>query len=94
MVLAAAIFPLGTRVSWANEHAPDPRMLLDLDLFAPNSGGGPQNEDSSMLQQIRTLQAMGYLGGSYAPNPQPVYNGPPPPPPPLPPEDSEDDIRE
>jgi hypothetical protein len=81
MVLAAAIFLLGTRVSWAHDGAPDPRMLLNLDLFTQGQ--------NSMLEQIRTLQAMGYLSGPSAPAPQPTYTSPPPPP-----EDSEDDVRE
>ncbi|HKD65628.1 MAG TPA: hypothetical protein VKB84_02220 [Candidatus Binataceae bacterium] len=100
MALAAAFVPLRVRASWA-EHAPDPRMLLDLDLFAQNSN---DNSQTSMLEQIRTLRAMGYLNGPSAPNPQPMYNSPPmynnppppmmPPAPPPPPGDTEDDVRE
>jgi len=93
IALTAAILLLGTRVSWAHEHAPDPRMLLDLDLFVPADSEDSQGDNTSMLDRIRTLQAMGYLGGVNANNPQPVYTTPPPPPPP-PGQDTEDDIRE
>lgn len=88
MVLAAAIFPLGVRASWAHDGAPDPRMLLNLDLFS--RGADTDSGNGSMLEQIRTLQAMGYLGGANPPAPQPVYSSPPPPPP----QDSEDDVTE
>ena len=88
MVIAAAIFP-GARVSWARDHAPDPRMLLDLDLFVPDYGINPDQNSNSMLDQIQTLRAMGYLNNSGAP-PGPPAN-------PIavpPPADTEDDIRE
>jgi len=93
MVVAAAIFPLGVRASWAQSHAPDPRMLLDLDLFAPanNEGGPAQN---SMLDQIRTLRAMGYLNNNVSIPAQPAMINQPPPPPPLPPQDTEDQVTE
>ena len=90
MVLTAAIFPFGARVSWAYDHAPDPTMLLNLDLFAAGGSQGPGGTNTSMLEQIQTLRAMGYLNGSDEPPPQPVYNNPPAPPP----ADTEDDIRE
>ena len=53
----------------ANEAPPDLRMLMNLDLFerrhnsaqaAPAPAASPG--DDSMLDQIRTLDAMGYLG--------------------------------
>jgi hypothetical protein len=100
MVLAAAIFPLGVRASWADEHAPDPRMLLNLDLFTQNSNGGQPGTNTSMLEQIQTLRAMGYLNNpNNPPAPQPAYIPPPPQPayvvpPPPPPAGTEDDIRE
>ncbi|HEY2107671.1 MAG TPA: hypothetical protein VGH29_17860 [Candidatus Binataceae bacterium] len=93
MVLTAAIFPLGARASWAHDHAPDPTMLLNLDLFASAGSQGPDATNTSMLEQIQTLRAMGYLNGTDAPGPQPAYINPPPPPPQLP-ADTEDDIRE
>lgn len=54
----------------AGEPAPDLRMLLNLDLYgAPPSGAssngsttGDAAAPSSMLDQIRALSAMGYLG--------------------------------
>lgn len=101
MVLTAAILPLGARASWAHDHAPDPTMLLNLDLFASGSGtdSGSGSDRPSMLDQIRTLQAMGYLSGANPPAPQPMYANPIAPQPmyaspPQPPTDSEDDIRE
>ena len=53
----------------AQAAPPDLRMLMNLDLFeprhntakaAPTAGASPA--DDSMLDQIRTLDAMGYLG--------------------------------
>jgi hypothetical protein len=53
----------------AQDAPPDLRMLMNLDLFeprnntarpAPTAGASPA--DDSMLDQIRTLDAMGYLG--------------------------------
>lgn len=53
----------------AHEAPPDLRMLMNLDLFEPrhnNAQGAPAAAaspgDDSMLDQIRTLDAMGYLG--------------------------------
>jgi hypothetical protein len=102
MLLAAAI-SLGARGSWA-QLAPDPRMLLDLDLFASNSNGPPDARQNSMLDQIQTLRAMGYLNAAPPPPPQSVLTIPPPPsgftnpPPPVnnapPPPDSEDQVTE
>jgi hypothetical protein len=71
----AAIVLIGTmivcsetrRVS-AQEAPPDLRMLMNLDLFEPRRGdmqGTPAaaaSGDGSMLDQIRTLDSMGYLG--------------------------------
>jgi hypothetical protein len=52
-----------------HEAPPDLRMLMNLDLFAPrhnNAQDAPAPAaspgDDSMLDQIRTLDAMGYLG--------------------------------
>lgn len=51
------------------EAPPDLRMLMNLDLFEPSHNsaqGAPAPAaspgDDSMLDQIRTLDAMGYLG--------------------------------
>jgi len=58
-----------TRRTSAQEPPPDLRMLMNLDLFEPrhnDSQGAPASPrsptDDSMLDQIRTLDAMGYLG--------------------------------
>ena len=105
MVLAAAIVPFGVRESWAQSHAPDPRMLLDLDLFAPNPNAESGPEQDSMLERIRTLRAMGYLNRDVSMPQQPAVidqPAPPPqaaPPPPAPkaappPDDTEDEVTE
>ena len=53
----------------ANEAPPDLRMLMNLDLFEPRlnnaqdaPAAAPGPTDDSLLDQIRTLDAMGYLG--------------------------------
>jgi len=68
MLLTAAIIIIGTRAADAQEQTPNPRMLLNLDLFAAHSGGNravnnqaASATDDSMLQQLQTLRAMGYL---------------------------------
>src|SRR5229473_1698500 len=52
----------------AQQAPPDLRMLLNLDLFSapPQAAGGGQPTAPSMLDQIRTLNSMGYLAGSDA----------------------------
>jgi len=59
MALVLAMLALGVCGSWSHNHAPDPRTLLDLDLFSPDSLGGTGPDQNSMLEQIRTLRAMG-----------------------------------
>ena len=68
MLLTAAIIIIGTRAVTAQEQTPNPRMLLNLDLFAAHSSGNKavnhpatSASDDSMLQQLQTLRAMGYL---------------------------------
>ncbi len=68
--LLASIFILGNAGrAEAQQPPPDLRMLLDLDLFASPSGttsitrGKPARNDS-MLDQIRTLDRLGYLGAT------------------------------
>jgi hypothetical protein len=51
----------------AQDQPPDLQMLLNLDLFGKAAGGEPAAgesapDPSSLLDQIRTLDAMGYLG--------------------------------
>jgi hypothetical protein len=86
MIFAAAIILIGTRDSMAQQHAPDPTMLLNLDLFAAqgNAANQPGTSDS-MLSQIRALRAMGYLNGPSVTTSQPAaLPAPPPAPAPLP----------
>ena len=82
MFFAAAFTLLGVRASWAQEGLPDPRMLLNLDLFASasNQNAPADGASYSMLDQIQTLRAMGYLNGRTMPAPQPAQMAPPPPP--------------
>jgi len=92
---AAAIMLIGTMVVCsetrrvlAQEAPPDLRMLMNLDLFEPRRGdaqGAPAaaaSGDDSMLDQIRTLDAMGYLGNHDDANaddlPAPTAAGVPP----------------
>jgi negative regulator of sigma E activity len=67
-VIAGVVSSNTKRVS-AQEEPPDLRMLLNLDLFRraqAQAAGAPSNASTapSMLEQIRTLRAMGYLGGA------------------------------
>jgi hypothetical protein len=70
IALAAAALVMGSKMTGAQEQAPpaqpDLRMLLNLDLFRPQSsdagnGAPAQRSNGSMLDQIRALKAMGYL---------------------------------
>lgn len=62
--LVGALMFLTAMLAWAQEP-PDLRMLLDLDLFA-GAAGNPADAapgaGPSMVDQIRTLAALGYLG--------------------------------
>jgi hypothetical protein len=69
MLSATMFFCIEARQTSAQEAPPDLRMLMNLDLFearprkaesAPAPGAA--TTDDSMLDQIRTLDAMGYLG--------------------------------
>ncbi|MGA9723678.1 MAG: hypothetical protein WBQ86_14560 [Candidatus Binatus sp.] len=73
-IMLSAAMLVGTetgRIS-AQDTTPDLRMLMNLDLFEPRTNeakGAPSSAassspptDDSMLTQIRTLDAMGYLG--------------------------------
>ena len=58
-----------TRRALAQDSPPDLRMLMNMDLFEPRNNGAKGSPapasspgDDSMLDQIRTLDAMGYLG--------------------------------
>lgn len=61
VMLAACTLMVGG-VAAAQESAPNLQMLLNLDLFAGNAHGGHRSGgDDSMVEQIRTLDALGYL---------------------------------
>ena len=82
MVFVAAMVLGGVR-AWTQEGAPDPKMLLNLDLFAARSNlstPGPGAGDDSMLSQIRALRALGYFNEHGASASQPVVAAQPPPP--------------
>ena len=80
----------------AQDSAPDLKMLMNLDLFEPRHNDAKyaaepaaSPNDDSMLEQIRTLDQMGYLGnhdesdGNGVPAPRAVGGAPeaePPPP--------------
>ena len=62
---AAAIILLAAGAPHAQDQTPEPRMLLNLDLFTaqsdkPDASGG----SDSMFERIRALRAMGYLDGN------------------------------
>jgi hypothetical protein len=85
MFFTAATMLFGVGASFAQERAPDPRMLLNLDLFASASNQNAPTDGSSysMLDQIQTLRAMGYLNGQGSAMQPPAAPPPPPPPPPA-----------
>jgi hypothetical protein len=63
--LIAAIALGKAAVARAQDETPDLRMLLNLDLFgrSQEQRANPQASPApSMLEQIQTLRAMGYLG--------------------------------
>jgi hypothetical protein len=92
----AAIVLIGTMVvcgdrrrALAQDAPPDLRMLMNLDLFEPRHNDAKyaaepaaSPNDDSMLEQIRTLDQMGYLGnhdesdGNGAPAPRAVDGAP------------------
>jgi len=94
VLIATTVVCGGTRRASAQDPPPDLKMLMNLDLFVPrNSTKGasapaasPTND--SLLNQIQTLDSMGYLGdhqggGSSAPAPRAAVQTPdsaPPPP--------------
>jgi len=72
MLFAAMLVGTETGRTSAQDAPPDLRMLMNLDLFEPRANdakGAPSPAarpgaptDDSMLDQIRALDAMGYLG--------------------------------
>jgi hypothetical protein len=72
MVLVTALVFPGVGAATAQESPPNLRMLLNLDLFAahrgnsngpeaPGNNGATPGTNDSMVDQIRTLNALGYL---------------------------------
>jgi hypothetical protein len=64
ILLAATILFIGSSACCAQDDTPPLRMLLNLDLFTPHGSsppGAPADDNDSMLEQVRTLRAMGYL---------------------------------
>jgi hypothetical protein len=96
IVLIATMVVCGeTGRTLAQDAPPDLRMLMNMELFEPrhnDAKNAASPTDDSMLDQIRTLDAMGYLGnhkggggddGSGAPAPRAAVEEPesaPPPP--------------
>src|SRR5271167_235858 len=90
LVLIGTTFVCGeTRRALAQDSPPDLRMLMNMDLFEPRNNGAKGSPapasspgDDSMLDQIRTLDAMGYLGnhgdanGNGAPAPAAAMEAP------------------
>src|SRR5271167_2488907 len=85
VTFAAMLVGTGTRRASAQNSPPDLRMLMNLDLFEPRSNGVQPSAapaaaptDDSLLDQIQTLDHMGYLGhpaaasASAAPAPRPA----------------------
>jgi len=66
ILLAATLLFVGSRASEAQDDAPPPRMLLNLDLFTqpsplPTQPGAARDSGDSTIVQLRALTAMGYL---------------------------------
>ena len=87
MLLTVTLLIVETRDAAAQDAPPDLHMLMNLDLFASHSNdhngasapAAEQPADDSMLEQIRALNAMGYLGdkadaaGQFTPSSRPTY---------------------
>lgn len=66
MSVALAASFLAVAAASAADNPPDINMLLNLDLFGASRADSPAdtNQSASMLDQIRTLDAMGFLDGA------------------------------
>jgi hypothetical protein len=68
VLFATTVVCAGSRRAMAQDAPPDLRMLMNLDLFESHPGdvkgdqAAADGNDDSMLDQIRALNAMGYLG--------------------------------
>jgi hypothetical protein len=92
-LLTGALILPSIRNAEPQESPPDLRMLLNLDLFKPSPPKDSRKEQDqetsgSMLDQIRALNAMGYLGttannlgprGAQNAGDAPALSNPPPP---------------
>jgi len=81
MLLVLLMSTIAAPARAQNDPPPDLHMLLNLDLFKPNPNAAAQNNagsDGSMLEQIQTLNALGYLGPNRSSRPN-AYAPPPPP---------------
>jgi hypothetical protein len=65
IALAVSIVSLGATSARAQPGSqPQVRMLLNLDLFTPQTNAPASGDDDSTLHEIQALRAMGYLNGA------------------------------
>ena len=65
IALAASIVSLAAKsVPAQSSSQPEVRMLLNLDLFTPQTNAPACGDDDSTLHEIQALRAMGYLSGA------------------------------
>ena len=65
IALAVSILSLGAAGVRAQPGGqPQLRMLLNLDLFTPQTNTPGSGDDDSTLHEIQALRAMGYLNGA------------------------------
>ena len=61
---ASLVSPVATSVLAQPGSQPQVRMLLNLDLFTPQTNTPASGDDDSTLHEIQALRAMGYLNGA------------------------------
>jgi hypothetical protein len=65
IALAVSIVSLAAKSVPAQPGSqPEVRMLLNLDLFTPQTNAPANGDDDSTLHEIQALRAMGYLSGA------------------------------
>ena len=65
IALAVSLVPLVAASVLAQPGSqPQVRMLLNLDLFTPQTNTPASRDDDSTLHEIQALRAMGYLNGA------------------------------
>jgi hypothetical protein len=65
IALAVSIVSLAAKSVPAQPgNQPEVRMLLNLDLFTPQTNAPANGDDDSTLHEIQALRAMGYLSGA------------------------------